>query len=260
MSGLLECHKLCKYFGGLKAVDGVDLSIEQGDIFGIIGPNGAGKTTLFNVCAGVFAPTSGRILFDGKPISGRSPDKIANLGITRTFQNIKLFWDMSVLENVKLGAHIRMKGNLADAILHTKRYRQDESYAAEKGMEVLRRVGLEDHAEFTAGNLPYGLQRKLEIARALAPDPKILLLDEPAAGMNPSETAELMKLIQSLNADGLTVVVIEHDMKFVMSLCRHLAVINFGRKIAEGTPEEVAADEEVQRAYLGDAQRRKRAI
>lgn len=252
MSELLKCEKLCKSFGGLAAVDKVDFTVQENEIVGVIGPNGAGKTTFFNTCSGVYAPTSGEVWLQGVNISSAPPDKVAALGMARTFQNIQLFRDMSTLENVKLGFHIQLKTNLLDALLHTKRYHADEKFSSEMGMEMLRKVGIEEYAAMNAGNLPYGTQRKLEIARALALNPKILLLDEPAAGMNPKETTALLELIQRLNQEGLSIVVIEHDMKFVMSLCQKVVVINFGRKICEGTPLEVTSDPEVKKAYLGE--------
>lgn len=251
MAVLLEAQNISKHFGGLKAINEVSMQVNQGEILGIIGPNGAGKTTFFNLITGTYRLTSGKILFDGKDVTNKSPEKMAHLGMARTFQNIKLFKFLSVLENVKVGFHIQTSTGMADSILHTKRYDADETMANEKGMEILRRVGLADQAEMLAGNLPYGWQRRLEIARALALSPKILLLDEPAAGMNPSETAELMEFIRSLNADGITIVVIEHDMKFMMNLCDRIVVINYGQKLAEGTPAEVTSNEQVIEAYLG---------
>ena len=192
MAALLEVQHISKHFGGLKATDDISMQVEQGEILGIIGPNGAGKTTFFNLITGTYRLTSGKIMFDGKDVTNYTPEKMAKLGIGRTFQNIKLFKFLSVLENVKVGFHIQTSTGITDSILHTKRYRNDEALANEKGMEILRRVGLADQAALLAGNLPYGWQRRLEIARAMALAPKILLLDEPAAGMNPSETAELM--------------------------------------------------------------------
>ena len=251
MAALLEVQHISKHFGGLKATDDISMQVEQGEILGIIGPNGAGKTTFFNLITGTYRLTSGKIMFDGKDVTNHTPEKMAKLGMARTFQNIKLFKFLSVLENVKVGFHIQTSTGITDSILHTKRYRNDEALANEKGMEILRRVGLADQAALLAGNLPYGWQRRLEIARAMALSPKILLLDEPAAGMNPSETAELMAFIRTLRDDGITVVVIEHDMKFMMNLCDRIVVINYGKKLAEGTPAEVTRNEQVIEAYLG---------
>ena len=251
MAALLEVQHISKHFGGLKATDDISMQVEQEEILGIIGPNGAGKTTFFNLITGTYRLTSGKILFDGKDVTNYTPEKMAKLGMARTFQNIKLFKFLSVLENVKVGFHIQTSTGMVDSILHTKRYRNDEALANEKGMEILRRVGLTDQAALLAGNLPYGWQRRLEIARAMALSPKILLLDEPAAGMNPSETAELMGFIRTLRDDGITVVVIEHDMKFMMNLCDRIVVINYGKKLAEGTPAEVTRNEQVIEAYLG---------
>lgn len=248
---LLEAQGICKYFGGLKAVDNVDMTICQGDIFGIIGPNGAGKTTFFNICTGIYTPTKGHILFCGEDITAMSPEAVAQKRIARTFQNLQLFKFMTVLENVKIGCHIKTKSNMADAILHTPTYKRDEAFTTEKSLEILKRIGLYDCRDTLAGNLSYGMQRKVEIARALALDPKILLLDEPAAGMNPLETKALMEFIKALNADGYTIAVIEHDMKFVMNSCNRILVLNFGQKILEGTPAEVKTNPEVQSAYFG---------
>lgn len=253
MSGdvILETRKASKHFGGLKAVNEVTMQVRPGEILGIIGPNGAGKTTFFNLITATYRLTSGQVLFEGKDISHLSAEKVARLGIARTFQNIKLFKFLSVLENVKVGFHTRTQTSLFDSILHTGCYKRDEALANQEGMAILERVGLGDRAGLMAGNLPYGLQRRLEIARALALSPKVLLLDEPAAGMNPSETADLMEFIRQLNQDGITIVVIEHDMKFVMNLCHRIVVINYGQKLAEGTPEEVTSNPQVIEAYLG---------
>ncbi len=250
---LLEAQGISKYFGGIKAVDNVDMQINEGDIFGIIGPNGAGKTTFFNMCTGIFVPTRGKIFFCGENITAMNAALVAKKRIARTFQNLQIFKFMTVLENVKIGCHIKTKSNMFDSILHTKTYRHDEEYTTEKSMEILKRIGLEKSADVFAGNLSYGLQRKVEIARALALDPKILLLDEPAAGMNPLETNGLMDFIKSLNADGYTIAVIEHDMRFIMNSCNRILVLNFGQKILEGTPEEVRTNPEVQSAYFGKA-------
>ncbi len=248
---LLEAQGICKYFGGLKAVENVDMKVFPGDIFGIIGPNGAGKTTFFNICTGIYPPTKGKIFFDGEDITALSPERVAQKRIARTFQNLQLFKFMTVLENVKTGCHIKTKTNMADAIFHTRAYKLAESFTTEKSLEILKRIGLYDDRDKLAGNLSYGMQRKVEIARALALDPKILLLDEPAAGMNPLETQSLMTFIKSLNADGYTIAVIEHDMKFVMGSCNRILVLNFGQKILEGTPAQVKSDPEVQSAYFG---------
>lgn len=250
---LLESRGISKYFGGLKAVDNVDMQIREGDIFGIIGPNGAGKTTFFNMCTGIFVPTKGKIFFCGEDITAMNAALVAKKRIARTFQNLQIFKFMTVLENVKIGCHIKTRTNLLDAILHTKTYRRDEEYTTEKSMEILRRIGLEKSCDVFAGNLSYGMQRKVEIARALALDPKILLLDEPAAGMNPLETNGLMDFIKALNADGYTIAVIEHDMRFIMNSCNRILVLNFGHKIIEGTPDEVRNNVEVQTAYFGKA-------
>ena len=251
MDILLEAKNVCKYFGGLKAVENVSMKIGKGKIFGIIGPNGAGKTTFFNICSGIYAPTKGSILLDGQDISGMPPDKIARLGMARTFQNIQLFKYMTVKENVKIGFHIKTKASLADAVLRTKRYKRDELMIEEQSREIVKKVGLEKYMDTMAGNLAYGIQRKVEIARTLALGPKIILLDEPAAGMNPKETDALREFIIRLNSGGYTIAVIEHDMKFVMNSCHEILVLNFGQKICEGTPEAVKADKEVNEAYFG---------
>jgi branched-chain amino acid transport system ATP-binding protein len=239
------------YFGGLHAVEKVDMEIQQGDVFGIIGPNGAGKTTFFNVCSGMDRPTYGHVYLCGEEITGMKPEQVAQKGMARTFQNIMLFPYMSVLDNIKIGFHLKLKSHLFDTIFHTRQYHADEALTVEKGKEILEMVGLSPYAEMFAGNLPYGIQRKVEIARALALAPKILLLDEPAAGMNPNETKELSIFITEINKLGYTVAVIEHDMKFVMSTCNQILVLNFGQKICEGTPEVVKANKQVHEAYFG---------
>jgi branched-chain amino acid transport system ATP-binding protein len=248
---VLEARGICKYFGGLKAVENVSMTIRRGDIFGIIGPNGAGKTTFFNVCSGIYRPSRGSILLNGEDITALRPELIARKGLARTFQNIKLFKHMTVLENVTIGFHIHTGTGIPGAILRNRQYRADEELVRERGAAILEQVGLAGYRDTRAGNLAYGIQRKVEIARALALDPAILLLDEPAAGMNPNETGELMEFIKTLNARGRTIAVIEHDMKFVMNSCSHVLVLNFGEKICEGTPGEVKADRGVQEAYFG---------
>lgn len=248
---ILEAQSICKYFGGLKAVEKVDMQIEEGKIFGIIGPNGAGKTTFFNICSGMYRPTAGRILFEGKDITGMPPEAIARLGIARTFQNIQLFRYMTVLENVKIGFHIRTRSGFLNALVRDRRYREEERFIENEARAVIEKVGLSPYVDTLASNLPYGLQRKVEIARALALKPKMLLLDEPVAGMNPLETRELSEFIIRLNAEGYTIVVIEHDMKFVMNTCHHILVLNFGQKICEGNPAEVRRNKAVNEAYFG---------
>ncbi len=251
MSIMLETKGVCKYFNGLKAVEMVDMKVEEGAIFGIIGPNGAGKTTFFNLCSGTYEVTQGDILFEGENITNKAPEEIATKGIIRTFQNIKLFKFLSVLENVKAGCHIHTKTSYFDAIFHTKRYKQDEEYATNQALKVLEEVDMLEYKDWKAGNLPYGLQRKVEIARALAAKPKLLLLDEPAAGMNPAETWSLLEFIKKIRDKGQTIIVIEHDMKFVMNLCDYIMVLNFGQKIAEGVPDVIKNDKQVQEAYFG---------
>lgn len=250
-NSILKAEKICMYFGGLKAVEKVDMDIQKGDIFGIIGPNGAGKTTFFNVCSGMNSPTAGKVYLCGEDVTNKSPEYVATKGLARTFQNIMLFKYMTVLENIKIGFHLQLKTNLFDSILHTKRFKEDENYTIEKGREILKMVGLSEYENMMAGNLPYGIQRKVEIARALALNPEILLLDEPAAGMNPNETTSLSEFIINLNKLGYTVAVIEHDMKFVMNTCNKILVLNFGQKICEGVPSFVKANKQVHEAYFG---------
>ena len=251
MNYLLETRNLCKFFGGLKAVNNISINVKHGEVLGIIGPNGAGKTTFFNLITSTIPSSSGNIIFEGQDITHLSAEKVAKFGIARTFQNIKLFRSLSVLENVKVGFHIETRTNLFDAVLHTSNYCHDEKLVTEQGMKILKRVGLDDRANLAAGNLPYGLQRRLEIARALALSPKLLLLDEPAAGMNPAETSELMEFIRQLHKEGITIIVIEHDMKFIMNLSERIVVINYGEKLADGEPSEIAHDQRVITAYLG---------
>ena len=251
VDSIMEAKGVSKYFGGLKAVDDIDMSVHKGDILGIIGPNGAGKTTFFNVITNIVPPTKGSIYYKGHRISNQPSNKIAALGIARTFQHIQLFKFMSVLENVKAGFHTGTKTGVFDAILHTKRYKNDELMITEKAMEILDRVEIKQYQDTMAGTLPYGLQRKVEIARTLALAPEILLLDEPVAGMNTQETNAMMDFIRMINASGITVVVIEHDMRFVMNTCNRLIVLNFGKKICEGDPAYVRNDAAVNEAYFG---------
>ena len=248
---ILETRALSVNFGGLKAVDKVDMRVDKGIIHGVIGPNGAGKTTFFNMLTGFVEPVSGTILFKGRDITHSPPHRKAALGMCRSFQNIKLFRTMSVLENVKVGFHYKLRTRVWDAILHTAAYRADEREITEKGMELLKLVNLDKFAKHQAANLAYGTQRRLEIARALASDPDILLLDEPAAGMNPSETAELTEFIREINRSGRTIVVIEHDMKLIMNLCSAITVLNQGVKICEGNAQQVRNNPDVIQAYLG---------
>ena len=248
---MLEFKNVSKRFGGLRVLEDVDFTVPQGGIFGLIGPNGAGKTTAFNLATGLLRPTGGSIRFNGQDLSKVPPHRITELGIARTFQNIRVFKEMSLLENVVVGMHDHLDYSFAELLFKLPRYRRVEAEARVRALELLSWVKLDHKAELTADSLSYGEQRKLEFARALATEPKLLLLDEPVAGMNASEKTELMTEIVNIKNRGFSIFLIEHDMRFVMGLCDRIAVLNFGRIIAEGLPQEIQRNADVIEAYLG---------
>ena len=250
---LLEVRNLGISFGGLRAVDDLNMNIEKGALVGLIGPNGAGKTTAFNLLTGVYLPSDGSILLDGVQLVGKHPTEICQAGVARTFQNIRLFSKMTVLDNVKVALHNHVKYGLLESFLHIGKFAKKEKEMDEKALEILKVFDLDGYADALASNLPYGKQRKLEIARALATEPKLLLLDEPAAGMNPNETKELMDTIQLIRDKfNVTILLIEHDMKLVSGICEYLYVLNFGMELAHGEPSVVLNDPRVITAYLGE--------
>ncbi len=253
MAELLKVDNVSMVFGGLRAVSNLSMHIDEGELIGLIGPNGAGKTTAFNMITGVYTPTEGKVYFNGQQSSGKKSYKVTQMGMARTFQNIRLFSELSVIDNVKIAYNMHVTYNLADAIVRDGKYLSEEEFITQKALDLLKIFHLEEEAHEVAKNLPYGKQRRLEIARALATEPKLLLLDEPAAGMNPQETKELMEMIRWIRKEfNLSILLIEHDMGLVMGVCERIYVLEYGMKIAEGTPEEIKHNKRVIEAYLGE--------
>ncbi len=249
---MLKIEGLTKIFGGITALQGVSFSIAAGEITGIIGPNGAGKTTLFNIVTGIYDPTSGKVYYGGKDITGISPEKLARLGMVRTFQGIELFGQMTVLENVMVGLHTKSQSGIIASALKLPAHLREERHIRERAISWLEFAGIAELAPLKAANLPFGKGRLLEIARAMAVEPRIILLDEPAAGLNSRETSDLALLIARMKDSGITVALVEHDMELVMEICSHIVVLNLGYKLAEGTPRQIQEDEKVITAYLGE--------
>lgn len=253
MAELLKVDNVSMVFGGLRAVSNLSMHIDEGELIGLIGPNGAGKTTAFNMITGVYTPTEGKVYFNGQQSSGKKSYQVTQMGMARTFQNIRLFSELSVIDNVKIAYNMHVTYNLADAIIRDGKYLSEEEFITQKALDLLKIFHLEEEAHEVAKNLPYGKQRRLEIARALATEPKLLLLDEPAAGMNPQETKELMEMIRWIRKEfNLSILLIEHDMGLVMGVCERIYVLEYGMKIAEGTPEEIKHNARVIEAYLGE--------
>ena len=253
MAELLKVDNVSMVFGGLRAVSNLSMHIDEGELIGLIGPNGAGKTTAFNMITGVYTPTEGKVYFNGQQSSGKKSYQVTQMGMARTFQNIRLFSELSVIDNVKIAYNMHVTYNLADAIVRDGKYLSEEEFITQKALDLLKIFHLEEEAHEVAKNLPYGKQRRLEIARALATEPKMLLLDEPAAGMNPQETKELMEMIRWIRKEfNLSILLIEHDMGLVMGVCERIYVLEYGMKIAEGTPDEIKQNARVIEAYLGE--------
>lgn len=253
MAELLKVDNVSMVFGGLRAVSNLSMHIDEGELIGLIGPNGAGKTTAFNMITGVYTPTEGKVYFNGQQSSGKKSYQVTQMGMARTFQNIRLFSELSVIDNVQIAYNMHVTYNLADAIVRDGKYLSEEEFITQKALDLLKIFHLEEEAHEVAKNLPYGKQRRLEIARALATEPKLLLLDEPAAGMNPQETKELMEMIRWIRKEfNLSILLIEHDMGLVMGVCERIYVLEYGMKIAEGTPDEIKQNARVIEAYLGE--------